>query len=330
MISENNNTPDDQYLTKYENQPFTPIFIMGIQRSGTSILYKILNETHNFNIVTAYHLIQYPELIHNHINNKEHHAKEHLTKILTQHSQQDRGIDRLKVTPDFPEEYGFLLTQKTQTSTTTNENIPLLRSLCQKIQYTAHNKKPLLLKNPFDFSNFLLIHKNLPNAKFIFIHRNPLKTLNSQIKATRTLLQQKSAYMALLSPEYDKLFDKKITLSYYRFLYSDKTPLRLHNAIKNLQSHTSKLIQDITQIPKETYYSTTYEDLCNQPKQCIDSIMDFLKTDIQTQPNYINLIAPRKTNWLQEISKNKEKILQKFKEYLDFCGYDIETLMQLK
>ena len=58
--------------------------------------------------------------------------------------------------------------------------------------------------------------------------------------------------------------------------------------------------------------------------------MNFLKTDIHTQPNYANLIAPRKTNWLQEIEKNKEKILQKFKEYLEFCGYDSETLMQLK
>ena len=34
---------DQQYLDKIENITYKPIFIMGLQRSGTSILYKILN-----------------------------------------------------------------------------------------------------------------------------------------------------------------------------------------------------------------------------------------------------------------------------------------------
>jgi hypothetical protein len=328
-MEETINIPDDHYIDYYKNQEFTPIFIMGIQRSGTSILYKILNETQSFNITTAYHLIKYPELVHNHINKKEHKAKQYLTTTLSQHAQQDRGIDRLKVTPDFPEEYGFLLAQKTQKSYLTTENLPYLKTLCQKIQYISASKKPILLKNPFDFSNFLLIQKNISHAKFIFIHRNPLKTLNSQINATRSLLQEKSTYMALLSPEYDRLFNKKIMLSYYRFLYSDKTPLRLRSAINNLYQHTTQILHDLPKIPKKNYYTITYEELCNNPQNSIENIMRFLKYDIKKKPDYLELVAPRKTKWLPEILKNKDKILQKFQEYLEYCGYNNDTLMQL-
>ncbi|MBU1941907.1 MAG: sulfotransferase, partial [Candidatus Thermoplasmatota archaeon] len=68
-LTKTSGNPDAQYTTKYENLSFAPVFIMGIQRSGTSILYKILSETQSFNIITAYHLIKYPELIHLHETN---------------------------------------------------------------------------------------------------------------------------------------------------------------------------------------------------------------------------------------------------------------------
>ena len=53
-----------------------------MHRSGTSILYKMLTETGNFNPVTAYHLINYNELLFNHHQNKEEQAKQELTESL--------------------------------------------------------------------------------------------------------------------------------------------------------------------------------------------------------------------------------------------------------
>ncbi len=40
---------DDEYIKLVEDASFEPIFIMGLHRSGTSILYKMLGETGNFN-----------------------------------------------------------------------------------------------------------------------------------------------------------------------------------------------------------------------------------------------------------------------------------------
>jgi hypothetical protein len=302
---------------------------MGVQRSGTSILYKILNETATFNIVTTYHLIKFSELIHNHEKQIETEIKQHINETLSQNIQYDRGIDHLQVSLDFPEEYGFLLALKTNSSHLTFEGIPYFKALCQKIQFITDINKPILLKNPFDFANVVFIKQQFPNAKFIFIHRNPLKTLNSQIKATRKLLDRKSPYMALLSPDYDHLFEQRIALAYYRFLYSDKTALRLRSAVKNLQQQATQLLHDISKISSDDYIDITYEHLCNKPKKCVENIMQFLHFDIIKNPNYPKLIAPRPTKWLPEILKNKEKILTKLQPYLDYCHYQKESLLRV-
>jgi len=100
---------DDKYLNEIENVTFNPVFIMGLQRSGTSILYKMLDATNCFNVVTSYHIIKYNELLYNHINNLEDGAKNALSELFGHQSKTTRGIDKLEITPNFAEEYGFLI-----------------------------------------------------------------------------------------------------------------------------------------------------------------------------------------------------------------------------
>ena len=66
---------DDHYLHKLDGISFMPIFIMGLHRSGTSILYKMLGATRHFNTVTAYHILKYDELLYNFTKNKEKTVK---------------------------------------------------------------------------------------------------------------------------------------------------------------------------------------------------------------------------------------------------------------
>lgn len=319
--------PDNQYLKKLEGINFQPIFIMGVQRSGTSILYKILTATQLFNQVTAYHLIKYPEILHNHISNKEQNVKKDLADYFKQHSQPDRGIDSLNITPDFPEEYGFLLGQKTEQTRLTPKNLPIFVELCKKIQFISDNKKPLLLKNPWDFSNFLYIKKVFPTAKFIFIHRNPLKTLNSQIKAMRLLLQNKSTYMAMLSPQYNQLFNHKIHLYCYRLLYSSYTPIRSLQVVKRIIKDTNYFLDNINKLDKTDYISITYENLCQQPELVITDIIKFLAAPLPHHINYHDYIKSRKTNELNELKMIKKTVIKKLYNYISYCGYTNEEIL---
>jgi len=320
---------DYQYLDKIENVAFNPVFIMGLQRSGTSILYKMLDATKCFNVVTAYHIIKYNELLHNHINNLEDSAKKALSELFGQQSKTTRGIDKLQINSDFPEEYGFLLFKKTRQSKLNQNNILPFMELCRKIQFISESEKTFLLKNPWDFSNFVYIKKVFPNAKFIFIHRNPVKTLNSQLKAMRTLLQKKSPYMAMLSPWYNQAFENKILLCYYRFLYSSQTPLRVTSAIRRMAKETNNFLENIDLLQKnEEYINVRYEDLCRDPRSTITSIMEFLDLHSNSNLECRDFIKPRKTVLLKELQKREQSIVKKMNKYLSYCGYKTEKPSQ--
>ena len=312
---------DYNYLDKIKDTKFTPVFIMGVQRSGTSILYKILSKTNTFNFVTSYDVIRNSELIYNHINNLEKKSKDELNDFLKTKSQTSRGIDNLAVTSDFPEEYGFVLAQKTDSSKITPKSYKIFENFCKKIQYISRNDKLLLLKNPFDFSNYIYIKSVFPKAKFIFIHRNPLNTLNSQLKALRTLTKNKSEYMALLSPDYNKLHDNKVLLQFYKFLYSSKTPFRINSAIKKLAESTNYYLENINRLKKEDYVITKYEDLCEKPSEEINKILAFLNLKQASNKDVGSQIKPRKTVFLKEITKNEKIIKQKMRPYFECCKY---------
>ncbi len=321
QISESNK--DKRYKDKIENISFKPIFIMGLPRSGTSILYKTLDATQCFNVVTAYHLIKYEELLYNHINKIENGIKDNLSIYFKGYSQSDRGIDQLHISPNFPEEYRFLLERKTGQQRFNKKSKDLFMDLCKKIQFISKNNKPILLKNPYDFTNFLYIKKVFPDTKFVFIHRNPLNTLNSQIKAMRTLLRYKSHYMALLSPWYNNLFDNKTMLYYYRFLYSHYTPIRSVSAVKKMVESTNFFLENIDNINKKNYINVTYEELCKKPNEKISDIMKFLNLETKQKIRFDDYISPRKTVLLKEIQKKKKYINRKMNKYLSYFGYSL-------
>lgn len=326
LMEKNDDTDfDKKYLDRIKDISFQPIFIMGVQRSGTSILYKILNATGEFNIVTAYHLINYDRLVYDRIHDIEGQSKAELRERFSRMSQENRGIDQLKITPDFAEEYGFLLAQKTDSSKMNEENLKIFDELCKKIAFLSESDKPLLLKNPFDFANFLFIKEKYPKAKFIFIHRNPVNTLNSQIKAMRTLLSKKSGYMALLSPRYNEIFEHKIKLKYYQFLYSSKTSIRVNSAIKKLAQSTGHYLENISELKENyDYLDVKYEDLCTNPKDVIKKIFSFLSISPPMGFDYESYINPRKVTALEELTSRKIIIERKMAPYLDFFNYSLK------
>ncbi|MCP2728400.1 hypothetical protein [Limnofasciculus baicalensis] len=66
-----NNIPDKSYIDSIQSVGFSPIFIMGDHRFGTTLLYKTLVATECFNFVKAYHIIKYDEIIYNSVNKIE-------------------------------------------------------------------------------------------------------------------------------------------------------------------------------------------------------------------------------------------------------------------
>lgn len=315
-------TPDAAYLQCIENVDFEPIFIMGDHRSGTTLLYKLLVATQSFNYVNAYHIIKYQECLSNHINHHGKKAFQALAERFISHGIVDRGFDHIEVTPDLPEEYGFILRNAGYESYINAENLALFIELCKKVQFISQPQRPLLLKNPWCFPHFLYIKSVFPRAKFIFIHRHPVHVINSKLRAVRTFLKIWNPYTSLISKQYRQIFESPLRRSFYQFLYASHFNLGLRRVTRQSIESTTYFLQNIDALSPTDYISVRYEDLCQTPESTLLNIMTFLGQDNQIDPNVAKQIKPRPPNLFPEVQKNCHHIKQQLKHYVTDQGYD--------
>lgn len=314
---------DDKYEDKIQDINFKPIFILGFHRSGTSLLYKLLSETNKFNTISAYHCIRYNELLYNFYNDNEIKTKKEINNYLQKKGQKDRGIDRLKLSSDFKEEYCFIFTNKNYDAWINKKNIQLFKQICKKIQLISNNKKPILLKNPYDFSNFLYIKNNFPNARFIFIHRNPLNIINSNIKSIRNLFRKKNYYTALLSKKYKKVSQNTMIFNLYRLYLKTTTFFRCIYITKLIKKNIDYYLKNIKRLDQRTYISTTYEKLCQNPESEMKKILNFFNIEPEKEINYEKQIKQRKLILIKDLQILESYIRKKLNSSFSKLGYNL-------
>jgi hypothetical protein len=316
-------TADDQYIQELQQVEFQPVFILGVHRSGTSILYKMLSATESFNPVTTYHLINYHALLANHHHKTEKQARQNLTESFKAHGVQDRKIDSLKVTAEFAEEYGFLFNEKTIRMHLSTGNIPLFTQLCKKIQCLAGNSKPILLKNPYDFSKFLFIKGQFPNAKFVFIHRHPLKTISSTLKAFQVIFKDKHPYMARLSKMYEKIYPIPLLRLPFRIIFITIPELGVLYITRTTTKATKYYLRNLKKLQPDDYIAITYEDFCSHPQQTIEDIMKKFSLKIHKPVDAGSLMKPRTVEVDSTVRKLQPYIKRSMKEYCMMFDYSL-------
>lgn len=317
-----NHIPDQLYLHLLDKVDFRPVFIMGDHRSGTTLLYKVLVATECFNFVKAYHVIKYDEILSSYMNQTENNARQELDKLLKSLGMKDRMIDNVEVTPDLPEEYGFILNNAGYKPHLIPENLSVFIELCKKIQFVSAPDRLLLLKNPWDFSNFMYIKSVLPEARFIFIHRHPINVINSKLKGMRSTLATRNAYIALLSQGYTRIFNRPVQHFFYRMLYSSYFNLALQTVTKQTVEGTTYFLQHLDSLPKADYISLKYEDLCEDAEATILNILGFLGLEPRATLAYDSLISPRSIKLLPEVQRKYDQVRQKMESYFIYHGYD--------
>jgi hypothetical protein len=314
---------DDKYLDKIKDVSYEPVFILGLHRSGTSILYKILNETKKVNIFNLYQQLYYDEIIHNHINKLEDKKKQEINGLLTNKGIIDRKTDRLKVDADFAQEYFFLFINKNLPSTLDESNKNLFDKLCRKIKYISGNDYSILLKNPEDFSNFLYIKKLRPNAKFIFINRNPLNVIDSIMRLWKTHLGTKNEFLGIYYKKYNELYDNPLSRLMFRKYYLPPLSMGLFHTIRRCTKAVNYYLDNRGKLDKHDYISIRYEDLCNNPKDTQNKILSYL--NIKSDIDFSDFIKPRNIVISKNIHFMKNYIYNKMKSYFKDNGYTLEV-----
>ena len=317
---------DSTHIGKLANVPFRPLFIIGDHRSGTTLLHRLMAETGCFNYVSAYHVMRYGEILANHFEGREEEAKRKLAESFLALGLKDRIIDNVPVTPELPVEYGFILSAaaNVRRPRITAETRSTFTELCRKVQLVSDPARPLLLKNPWDVLNFAEIKAQLPDSRFVFIHRHPVAVLTSQLRAIRSLLSARNDFAAMLAPWYAQLFDQPWRLSAARFL--DAPPFRLWERL--LGVHVVRVaeyyLRNIRSLPEADYVSIKYEELCQEPDGTMERILKFAGVEPARTRSYADQIEPRPPKVLEDVRRLYRRISGRIQPYLNLHGYEDE------
>ena len=162
-----------------------PVFIIGLHRSGTTFLYATLRSLFPVTCVTAYRVLHYPELLSLAASHRARQAHRELAERFRASGQTDRKIDAIHLSPELLEEYAFVLARETGHLKLCAQSADVFEELLTKLCALEPGHTPLL-KNPYDTGQVPWIAQRFPRAKFVFIRREPLHVLNSQLKAAET------------------------------------------------------------------------------------------------------------------------------------------------
>jgi len=313
-------TADQRHLSRIVDIDFRPIFILGDHRSGTTLFYDMLRRTGAFNIVTAYHIIAYDQLLTNHIKGRTEQAKQALAERFEQLGIGSRRIDGVLVHPDLPEEYGFFLNQGTRLQASTLERFT---EGCRKIQYISDPEKPLLLKNPWDYKHFEGVAQLFPQAPLLFVHRHPVEVINSRLRAARNQLASKSEYTALLSKRYEQLFRRPIGLFFLRLLFSNFRGLGARLTGRHVAKAASHYIEHLSELDRSRYMEIRYEDLCRRPNEIVGNILEFLGLHASNEVDFTQIISRRPSRPITEVERRLPRFADRLEGYCKRFGYSL-------
>ncbi len=235
---------------------------------------------------------------------------------------QSRAIDAIKVAPTLPEEYGFVLKRHKgllYRPYLRRSNKTQFDELCQKIQATSVRQLPVLLKNPWDYANLPFLQRTFPNAKFIVIHRDPVVTLNSKLKAVRRTMGALNPYSALLDRSYVRMFSTPLRMRLGQALFPKIGNLDLMlitlDAVRNYR-HVLQWLPRL-QVPS---IEIEYETLCADPHATIASILQFLEEDPEAAANLKTKIAQRQVKLLPEVEQHRNWLHRLFRNYIAYLA----------
>lgn len=311
---------DASHLYRLAGVPVEPVFITGPHRSGTTLLYSLLQATRRFNVVTAYHVLRFRQLLARHLAGETDRAKAELAEQFRAAGILDRVIDGVRVTPDMPEEYGFVLADPGPPRLRP-ANLGRFTDLCRKVQFTGDPARSLLLKNPWDFGRSQFARRHFPWSKFLFLHRDPVRTLNSQLNAARTVLAARNPYLAMLAPRYGLLFRRPFTLRPTRWLFAPGHRLGAWLLARGVVAGIRSAVRDRAGLPPADCFDVRYEDLCARPNEVIAGVLGWLGLGTAGVPDVSAMITPRGGALLPEVERLRPRLAARLGDYHREFGY---------
>jgi hypothetical protein len=296
-----------------------PTFIIGDHRSGTTLLYQMLAATGAFTFVSAYHVIRRDQLAGDVARGEVRQMRAAVDDLLRRQGLVDRVIDGVKVSASLPEEYGFVIDDgpRPQLRAAT---LPRFWEFCRLVQASGEGR-PLLLKNPWDSMQFMTLKAVVPDARFIFLHREPTAIVSSQLRAIRSMLAARNDYAALIAPWYARLFQSPVRLAACRGLFSARLGLGVRIVERHVARVCSYFVRRSGAVPADAALNVRYEDLCADPTGTIASVLSFVGAPTEAAGAMGSLIDRRVASLLPEVEWRRAAFNRRVGPYRARVGY---------
>ena len=156
-----------------------------------------------------------------HFTNQDQAARQELNRIFESKGIQGESMNSREFSGDVLEEYCYAFDRQGRRPRLAPDNAEEFKLFAKKLQVIQDFSRPLLLKNPYyGVWIFRYLAEVFPDARFIFIYRNPVDVINSKIRLNRLLLGKKFEYHAMVVQDYAELFEKPMKLAMARMVFS--------------------------------------------------------------------------------------------------------------
>ena len=297
---------DQPYLEKLKGVEVRPVFIIAPHRSGTTLLYRILVEGGSFNAVTVHHILNRHRLLQLHFTNQDQAARQELNRIFESKGIQGESMNSREFSGDVLEEYCYAFDRQGRRPRLAPDNAEEFKLFAKKLQVIQDFSRPLLLKNPYDGVGFLYLAEVFPDARFIFIYRNPVDVINSKIRLNRLLLGKKFEYHAMVVQDYAELFEKPMKLAMARLVFSSKLPLMTELVYRDVSRSCDYVLENVGKLGEKAM-GVTYPELCANPTQVVERVLEFLKLPASGR-DYSKMIRKREPDILPEVEQRRSRI----------------------
>jgi hypothetical protein len=297
-----------------------PVFVIGHWRSGTTHLHYILSQDKSFVYLDSFQAFFFRVAFV---------SKGIMRPLLAKLMPSTRLQDNVKIDAHSPQEEEHPLTNLTEKSGMQMFFFPKNRSyfdkynvfegttekeikdwkkvylkMLKQISLFQGKKKQLLLKNPHNTGRVKILLQLFPNAKFIFIHRNPYEVYSST-----KYLYQKAVKTQFLQEFSEKEIEERIIYCYE----------------KSMQ----KYLDDKHLIPEDSLYEISFNELETQPINSLEkmysklNISDFNKNKTLFK-TYLETVKSYKKNQLVDIpSEVKNQINTRWKFAFENWKYEL-------
>lgn len=285
-------------------------FLLGNHRSGTTWLYSLLAQAGHFSTLNAHHVIGWDTPL----------SRDALAASLLEQGITHRKLDGIPLTPDTPEEYCYILNNSGHKSWLTPKGRPVLDRIIDRLVVDGEGR-PVVLKNPWDYAHFPALAAAYPQARFIFLHRHPLRVIQSAARVFRTMWSEQDPYVMMLSARYRRLWANPIARLVLRWAAQGRFSVDIHAITNGVRAANAHYLKHIGALPAERRVILRYEDLCADPSGALGQILSFL--DAPVTPAQIPARATD-SPLMPEMLRYNKVISRSMQPYLDALAYDPE------